>query len=187
MRLASGKNVPWLFVVTHERLETGLDSATVLDGSGLAPMMPLTGMLARRISPVSRVPEGLDLTVPHEDERCAALLDVNSLAYGMDLDAGKPVIGTRSFWKDHVPVVGWAGGKPASGAAVMMVDGHRYVALVATDPAHQRRGYAEAAMRRALEVAAEAHGARPSDTNTAGRSVTESVAGDWVLDVLRRS
>jgi ankyrin repeat protein len=31
------------------------------------------------------------------------------------------------------------------------------------------------------------HGARPTDRDAAGRSVTESVAGDWVLDVLRRS
>jgi ankyrin repeat protein len=31
------------------------------------------------------------------------------------------------------------------------------------------------------------HGARPTDKDTAGRSVTESVASDWILDVLRRS
>jgi ankyrin repeat protein len=28
------------------------------------------------------------------------------------------------------------------------------------------------------------YGARPTDKNTAGRSVTESVAGDWILDIL---
>jgi ribosomal protein S18 acetylase RimI-like enzyme len=43
-----------------------------------------------------------------------------------------------------------------------MVDGYRYVALVATDPSTQRRGYAEAAMRHALEVAAEQHGDCPT-------------------------
>ena len=172
---ASGRNVPWLFVVTHEALATGVDAAASLDGSGLAPMMPLTGMLARRISPASRVPKDLELTVPHDDDGCSALLDVNSAAYGMDLDAGKAVIGTRSFWEDHVPVVGWTGGKPASGAAVMMVDGHRYVALVATDRAHQRRGYAEAAMRRALEVAGQRHGEGPSflHATDAGRPIYE--------------
>ena len=64
---ASGRNVPWLFVVTHEALEPGVDATAALDGCGLAPMMPLTGMIAQRISPASRVPEGLDLTVPDED------------------------------------------------------------------------------------------------------------------------
>jgi GNAT superfamily N-acetyltransferase len=170
---ASAWNVPWLLVVTHEALQPGVDATASLDSCGLAPMMALTGMIAKRIAPPSRVPEGLDLTVPHENERCAALIDLNSLAYGMSLDACKPVIGTRSFWKDHVPVVGWSGGMPASGAAVMMVDGYRYVALVATDPAHQRRGYAEAAMRRALDVAADQHGAVPSflHATDAGRPI----------------
>jgi ankyrin repeat protein len=31
------------------------------------------------------------------------------------------------------------------------------------------------------------HGARPTDKDDAGKSVIESVAGDWVLDILRRS
>ena len=100
---ASGRNVPWLFVVTQDALATGVDAPAALDGCGLAPMMPLTGMLAQRISPASRVPEDLELTVPHEDDGCAALLDVNSAAYGMELDAGKAVIGTRLFWKDQSP------------------------------------------------------------------------------------
>jgi predicted GNAT family acetyltransferase len=54
-----------------------------------------------------------------------------------------------------------------------MVDGHRYVALVATDPGQQRRGYAEAAMRRALELSAGVHGERPTvlHATDAGRPI----------------
>jgi predicted GNAT family acetyltransferase len=54
-----------------------------------------------------------------------------------------------------------------------MVDGLRYVALVATHPEHQRRGYADAAMRRALEVAAAAKGKCPTflHATEAGRPV----------------
>ena len=113
--------------------------------------------------------------MPQDDAACAAILDVNSLAYGMDLEIGKELVGTRSFWKDHFPVVGLTGGKPACSAAVLMVDGHRYVALVATDPAHQRRGYGDAAMRRALELAAQAHGEQPTvlHATEAGRPVYE--------------
>ncbi len=49
------------------------------------------------------------------------------------------------------------------------------MALVATDPVHRRRGYADAAMRRALEVAAAAHGALPTllHATDAGRPVYE--------------
>ena len=82
-------------------------------------------------------------------------------------------MGTRAFWTDHVPVLGLVDGKPACCAAVMMVDDYRYVALVATDPEQQRRGYADAAMRRALEVAAQVHGDRPTvlHATEAGRPI----------------
>ena len=72
-------------------------------------------------------------------------------------------------------MLGLADGKPAASAAVLMVEGYRYVALVATDPGQQRRGYADAVMRRALEIAATAHGERPTvlHATDAGRPVYE--------------
>ena len=172
---ASRRGVPWLFVATDETLERGVDATAVLDGCGLAPMMPLTGMIAERISAPERIAQDLELTQPMDDEGCAAIVDVNTMAYGMDLEAGKGLVGTRSFWKDHFPVLGLSGGKPASSAAVMMVDGYRYVGLVATDPARQRRGFADAAMRRALELAAEVHGNVPTvlHATDAGRPIYE--------------
>ena len=170
---AKGKDVPWLFVVTHEALEAGVDAASVLDGCELGPMMPMTGMRAQQIGPVERVPDGLQLKVPQDDIGCSSLLDINSLAYGMELDAGKPLIGRRAFWNGQVPVLGVVDTTPVSCAAIIMVDGYRYVALVATDPAQQRRGYAEAAMRHALDVANLEHGERPTflHATDAGRPI----------------
>lgn len=170
---AADKGVPWMFVVTHERLADGLDPAAALDASGLAPVLALTGMRAQQIAPLSESPDGLTLIVPQDDPGCAAMVDLNSLAYGMDLEASKDIIGTGSFWKDHFPVLGLTDGKPACSATVLMVDGHRYVALVATDPGQQRRGYAAAAMRRALDLSAAAHGEIPTllHATDAGRPV----------------
>jgi GNAT superfamily N-acetyltransferase len=172
---ASDKGVAWLFLVTYEALAAGTDAAAILDGCGYAPMQALTGMIAQQVAPVTNIPDGLELTVPNDDSACGAVLDVNGLAYAMDLEAGKPLVGTRAFWANHFPVLGLAGGKPACSAAVMMVDGYRYVALVATDPAQQRRGFADAAMRRALELSARAHGERPTllHATDAGRPVYE--------------
>ena len=82
----------------------------------------------------------------------------------MDLESAKGVMGQPAFWTGHVPSLGSVGGKPASCAAVLMVDGIRYVALVATAPPLQRKGYAEAAMRHALDVARERFGNAPSGT-----------------------
>ncbi len=170
---AADKSVPWLFVVTQEALDDGVDATSVLDGCGLAPMMLLTGMVAQQVGPVAHVPVGLQLTIPDDDGACGRVLDMNSLAYGMDLEAGKAVLGRRSFWADHVPALGMVGAAPASSAAVLIVDGYRYVAMVATDPAQQRRGYAEATMRHALEVAGSRHGDLPTflHATEAGRPI----------------
>ena len=171
---AGPRSVPWLFTVTHEALEPGVDAGSTLDACGLAPVMPMTAMVARTIGPAPTVPD-LQLTVPEDDTACAAILDINSLAYAMDLAAGKPIIGTRAFWEDQFPVVGLADGKPVSSATVLMVDGLRYVALVATDPSQQRRGFADATMRQALANAATVHGeaATVLHATDAGRPVYE--------------
>ena len=156
---ASERQLPWLFIVTHEALDPGVDAAATLDRCGLVPMLPLTGMVAEHIADGRASPEELDITEPRDDSGCATVMDVNAAAYGVDLDASKPVF-TPSFWADHVPVLGRVGGEPATSAAVLMVNDCRYVALVATDPGHQRRGYGEAAMRHALSLAASRHGER---------------------------
>lgn len=172
---AADKGVPWFLTVTHETLQDGVDAAAVLEACDLAPVMPLTGMHATSLEPATRASGSLRLTTPKDDVDCAALIAVNSRAYGMDLAAAGDVLGRQSFWRAHFPVVGMADAKPASCAAVMMVDGHRYVALVATDPEQQRRGYAEAAMRRALVDAAAVHGEQPTvlHATEAGRPVYE--------------
>jgi GNAT superfamily N-acetyltransferase len=154
---AAAHDVPWLLILTHELLEPGVDVAATLDACGLVPVMTMTGMSAGSVGGAPAVP-GLQLTTPQEDRDCAALLDVNGLAYEMDMEAGKSAIGSRAFWKDHFPVLGRFGGMPVSSAAVLMVDGVRYVALVATRPDHHRRGFADSTMRQALANAAAAHG-----------------------------
>jgi GNAT superfamily N-acetyltransferase len=172
---AATQQVPWMFVVTHDTLEDGVDATQTLDAAGLAPMMPLTGMLATEVSPPGSLPGGLQVEIPQDDDRCAEVLNVNALAYGMDLEAGQSLMGKRAFWTSHVPVIGSIDGKAICSTAVMMVDGYRYVALVATDPAHQRRGYADAVMRHALKVANDVHGPHPTvlHATEAGRPVYE--------------
>jgi ribosomal protein S18 acetylase RimI-like enzyme len=172
---ASQQDVPWLFVTTQEGLLPGTDAGAALDACGLAPLMPLTGMIAQHVAPPYNVPAELRLLRPDDDERCSALLDVNSLAYDMDLEAAKAIIGTRAFWSGHFGALGLVEGNPVCSAAVLMVEGHRYVLLVATKPTHQKRGYGEAVMRHALDLSAQAHGNGPSTLHAteAGRPIYE--------------
>jgi len=171
---AADKDVPWLFIVTHETLDAGVDPAAALDGCGLAPAMRLTGMVASHLTPAARAAEGLQLVIPQDDALCAAAIDINSAAYAMDLAAAKPLMGP-SFWADHYLAVGLAAGVPVCSAAVLMVEGFRYVVLVATLPDQQRRGFAEAAMRHALQAAVDVHGETPTvlHATEAGRPLYE--------------
>ena len=172
---ASKRAAPWLFVVTQEALVAGTDAAAALDACGMVPLMLLTGMIAQHVAPPSNVRSELQLMRPEDDERCSALVDVNGLAYGMDLEAAKVILGKQAFWSGHYPALGIADGTPACAAAVMMVDRYRYVALVATDPARQRRGFGELVMRHALALAALAHGDGPTTLHAteAGRPIYE--------------
>jgi hypothetical protein len=172
---AGARGVPWMLVVTQEALAPGVDAPAALDGGGLAPVMTLTGMLADEVAPLATVPAGLELEVPRDDAGCAAVVAVNAAAYGMDLAEGGEVLGHAAFWSDKFPVVGRVGGRAVSCSATFVVDGHRYVAWVATEPGEQRKGYADAAMRRSLEVAAAVHGELPSvlHATDAGKPVYE--------------
>ena len=167
------KRVPWMFIVTHDALTPGVDAAPVLEPLGLVPLLPMTGMRAQRLAPAARTASGLTLEVPADDPACESILDVNSAAYGMPLDACNATYGRRSFWTNHVPAIGRVDGTPVAAAAVFMVGGYRYVAMVATLPAQQRRGYAETVMRHALAVAAATHGEAPSTLHAtdAGRPI----------------
>lgn len=172
---AAAREVPWLFIVTHETLAPGTDANAALETAGLVPLMPLTGMIAHEITPASRVPSSVQLARPQDDDRCSAIVEINSLAYGMDLDPSKVILGKQAFWEKQFPALGIVDHTPVASAAVLIVDGHRYVALVATNPAHQRRGYGEAVMRHALELAAHDH---PGTSTTlhaseAGRPIYE--------------
>ena len=77
-------------IVTHEALEPGVDAAAVLDGCGLAPLLPMTGMIAQAVSPADAV-SGWPPARRTAGRRAAAaaLIDVNSAAYGMDLSASR--------------------------------------------------------------------------------------------------
>ena len=162
VKWSAGRAVPWMFLVTHDALVPGVDAAPLLESAGMVPLLPMTGMRAERIVPPTRGARGLDLAVPGDDEGCAAIFDVNAAAYGVPLDDCKPTFGRCAFWNGHAPALGRVDGAAVSSAAVLMVDGYRYVALVATLPDRQRRGYAEAAMRHALAAAAAMHGERPT-------------------------
>lgn len=176
---AGERRLPWILAVCHETM-TGLlpDAERLLNQLGFAAMMPLTGMEAQALTPPARIrPEGAWLT--EEDESIGAnVIRLNEAAYQMSLgEPGSLALEQSEWWvaSERMATVLAPGGRPASCAAVLGVNGVRYVALVATVPAEQRKGYAEAAMRDVLERARTAglHSRTYLHASAAGRPIYE--------------
>ena len=171
---AAPRGVPWLLVVTRETLQPGIDAAATLDRCGFAPLMALTGMVAEEVAS-SPPPAGLAVRTAASDADCVAIFDVNAAAYEMDFNAANPIWGRRAWWQNHSVSLGYIEDRAVSAAAVLMVEGYRYVALVATVPGQRRRGFADAAMRHALEESRRCNGDSPTflHATEAGRPVYE--------------
>jgi hypothetical protein len=79
---------------------------------GLMGLLPLTGMVAKTIAPVAASRAVCGSKCPRTTAAAATAIDVNSAAYGMDLNACKAPLGRGAFWADHLLVLGRADGVP---------------------------------------------------------------------------
>lgn len=173
---AAPTGLPWFLVLTHEALAPEVEAQTVLGAEGFVPVIGLTGMVADDVPPRSQDPEGLDLILPQDDASCAEIIALNEAAYGMSLPGAAEHLGRHAMWQ-NAAAIGKVNGQPVSCSAILMLEGYRYVCLVASHPDHRRRGYADAAMRRSLAVAAQANGPAPTflHATDAGRPVYEKM------------
>jgi GNAT superfamily N-acetyltransferase len=86
------------------------------------------------------------------DEDLRAYADLNSQGYGFDLGMGREGLVGSALWKSD-RIQAWLAleGDRAVACATTVEDrGNLFLALVATAPASQRKGYGEAVVRRAL-------------------------------------
>lgn len=152
---AESRRVPWLFAMCHDTMGEHLPAAQrLMERLGFALMMPLTGMEGDELRPSPRPkPEGEWLT--EADQAIGdVVMRLNEAAYQTPLgEPGSLALEQPGWWRapDRMVTVLSPGGTPESCAAVLDVQGLRYVAFVATRPEAQRKGYAEAAMRDVLE------------------------------------
>ena len=103
--------------------------------------------------PSLRIERGTD------DAKLKAYADVNSEAYGFPLEWARTGLLGSTLWKEVAyTFLGYEYSIPVSAASVVVNDGSLYLALVATRPSAQRKGYAEAMVRHALQAAYEATG-----------------------------
>lgn len=156
---ASQQGVGYFISVCEDWLpaDTRAELEPLMQDQGFVPVMPWTGMAAEHLLSSSDTPELVIHATNTEAMRVAAM-DLNCVSYDMPVEVGRAAAGGDAFWNQMFGVVGCVDGTPVSTATVVPVDGRLYVAMVATHPDHRRRGYAEACMRDALEVAGRATG-----------------------------
>jgi GNAT superfamily N-acetyltransferase len=130
----------------------------VIKERGLAPMVPMTGMEGAELLPARRPPAKLEILRVANDAMARDLAELNAQAYHMPVDSFECMANMRFWPADHYAYVGYLDGEPVSCAAALPVDGTVYVALVATLPEAQGKGYAETVMRRAVIEGQQAMG-----------------------------
>ncbi|WP_367131208.1 GNAT family N-acetyltransferase [Saccharothrix sp. HUAS TT1] len=148
----------WLFEdLLTDDARASLDAAA--ERAGLQHAFPGVGMAGDLV--FDDEPEHPELTFARvsTDEQLRDYADLNSRAYDFPLEAGRDGIAGSALWKEGAfAYLGLRDGVPVTCAAAVEADGRLFVALVATDPDCQRRGYGEAVTRKALHEGHRATG-----------------------------
>jgi GNAT superfamily N-acetyltransferase len=151
----------WLLVCCKAWLPGGGDARVqeTFARHGLHEILTMTGMATEEVVPATRQAGGLELRPVADAETRNAVADINAVGYEVPIEWGREGFAEPAVWPGGVfGCVGYAEGKAVTTATTLILDGIRYVGLVATLPECRRRGYAEAVMRRSLEMAYAATG-----------------------------
>ncbi|MER5490474.1 GNAT family N-acetyltransferase [Streptomyces sp. NPDC002490] len=143
----------------------------LLDGSARAALEPAAERAGLRhaFSGAGMAGDVLPLPEPaHRDltfarvrteEQLAAYADLNARAYGFPPQDVRDGLSGSALWTDGAyAYLALREGEPVACAGAVEEAGRLFVALVATDPRWQRRGYGEAVTRKALYEASRATG-----------------------------
>ena len=157
---AGERRQPWMFALCHDLMGNLLgDCERALKEVGFAPMMPLTGMEANELLPPARNASAVEFVTETDASIADKVVRLNEAAYQMTFgEPGSLPLEQPGWWAppSRMATVVAHEGRPVSSAVVLDAANTRYVALVATLPGEQRKGFAEAAMRNVLERSRDA-------------------------------
>ncbi|MCZ1013168.1 GNAT family N-acetyltransferase [Streptomyces noursei] len=158
MRTKKHPGFLWLF---EDLLDDGARDAleTAAEQAGLRHAFPGWGMAGDLLPLPEPVHPELTFVRVTTDEHVQVYADLNSRGYGFPLATGRDGLAGSALWKNEVyAYLGMRGDVPVTCAGAVEAAGRLFVALVATDPEWQRRGYGEAVTRKALYEGARATG-----------------------------
>lgn len=163
---AHAHSLPWfLYLYEPEVAVSPERTVEIASEYGLAKFLSVAVMTAddaTRLAPPKRpAPAGLTFRRVASETEARVVMNLNMRAYGMPEEITDSVLATQAYYSDlgrEFGYVAYLDSTPVSTTTVIEIDGCLYVALVATDPAHHKRGYADAVMRHALAESSAALG-----------------------------
>ena len=159
---AAGADLPWIFYICKDWIPPELypDFEAAATRAGLTLIIQMTGMVATELRPPRRPAPALEIEPIQTEAQRLEATDLQAYAYSFPVDLCRTPTQAGALWgkTPQFAYIGYADGMPASTATTLVIDGVLYVALVATHPQAQRRGYAEAVMRHSLAEASRATG-----------------------------
>lgn len=177
MRRQSQPGLVWLFEeLVDPSLREELPAGT--ERAGLSYSLPLFGMAGDFLPIAEPSHPNLQFVRVTTDDQLLAYADLNSRAYDMPIEAGRDGLRGSALWKSGMyTYLGLENSVPVSAAATVATNGCLFLALVATAPEAQRKGYGEATVRKALFEGAKATGLTRTvlHATTAGAPVYERI------------
>src|SRR5260221_8380599 len=133
--------------------------STVLEREKLELALPITGMAGDILPLEKSLHSSLQIKRITDQAGLLDYADVNCEAYGFPLEWGRSGLSGSTLWTEKAySFLGYENDRAVSAASAIVNDGCLYLALVATRPDVQRKRYAEAIVRHALQAAHEATG-----------------------------
>jgi ribosomal protein S18 acetylase RimI-like enzyme len=132
-------------------------SRQMFERNGLRHSVDLPGMTAERLAPPVRPMPPIEIRRVSAGVTRDAFCAIGSTCFHVPISWFCEVFESEPVWVDFAAYVGYVDGEPVSTAATVFASGAIGVYNVATLPASQGRGYAEAVMRQAVSEAQRHH------------------------------
>jgi GNAT superfamily N-acetyltransferase len=153
--IATTKKHPGLICVCLSLLDkrTREQADHILAAAGYPISIPITGMTTEHFPLTLTCPISLRIEQVNDFQ---ILTELNSIAYGVPLEATQSSILSTQFAQDAFIYLGYERDRPVCTAAVIVQKDVLYLALVATSEDARGKGYGEAIVRHSLQKAHEA-------------------------------
>ena len=148
-----GKRQPGLIWICEEFLVPPVRASLpeIAAERGLAFSLTCHGMEGEFLPIPAPSHPGLSFVRATTEELMLAYGEINAAGYGWEPEIGHAGLKHSRLWKEGMQAwLGLEDGLPVTAAATIANQGSLFVALVATTPAAQRKGYGEAVTRKAL-------------------------------------